>query len=249
MGTFIDLNADIGEGCGTDAALLPFVSSASIACGGHAGDATSMRAALRLCRLHGVAAGAHPSFVDRTHFGRRALPWQPQALFDALCQQVRTLQELAAQEGVPLRHLKPHGALYNLAAGDPALAELVAQVALRCDPALAVFGLSGSELPNAATRLGLHAVHEAFADRGYAGDGTLLPRDQAGALLLEPQAALEQVLGALRTGRVQAPGGPAHSVRADSFCLHGDTPGAVERARLLAQGLQAAGFRLRAPGD
>ena len=232
-GRLIDLNADIGEGCGDDDALLQCVSSASIACGGHAGDAQSMRAALRACRRLGVAAGAHPGYADREHFGRRALSLPPELLQRQLREQLEALARIAREEGVPLCHVKPHGALYNQAAQDEALAAQLVQLVQAVDPGLALMGLAGSALPRAARRAGLRAIDEGFADRGYSPEGLLLPRDQAGAFVDDPQRAARQVLRLLD-------GDPA----ASSFCIHGDRPGAADFARELRAALESMGWTI-----
>jgi len=242
----IDLNADIGEGCGDDAGIVECVSSASIACGAHAGDEASMRAALRLCRAAGVAAGAHPSHPDREHFGRRALACTPAQVHALVLEQTRRLQALAVEEGVALRHVKPHGALYSQAADDAALAEAIAAAVRDCDPGLALIGLAGSELSRAAQAAGLRAIHEAFADRGYDARARLLPRGQPGALHATPLLAEAQALDLVLRGDLRLADGAWLALRADSICLHGDTPGALAIARRLRAALQGAGVRLRA---
>lgn len=236
----VDLNADVGEGGADDAALLALVSSANIACGWHAGDGASMRAALQACREHGVAAGAHPSFPDRANFGRSAMQRAATDVEADLIAQIGGLQALAVREGVRLVHVKPHGALYNQAADDVALAEAIARAVRAIDPSLALMGLAGGELLHAASRHGLRAIAEGFADRGYRADGRLLPRDQPGALLHEPEQALRQAL-ALARGEALANG---LRLRVDSLCLHGDGPQALVFARALREGLQAAGLLL-----
>lgn len=232
-GRLIDLNADIGEGCGDDDALLQCVSSASIACGGHAGDAQSMRAALRACRRLGVAAGAHPGYADREHFGRRALDLPPVLLQRQLREQIEALARIAREEGVVLRHVKPHGALYNQAAVDERLADVVVAAVQAAAPGLALMGLAGSALPRAARRAGLRAIDEGFADRGYSPEGLLLPRDQAGAFVDDPQRAARQVLRLLDGDSA-----------ATSFCIHGDRPGAADFARELRAALESMGWTL-----
>lgn len=232
-GRLIDLNADIGEGCGDDDALLQCVSSASIACGGHAGDAQSMRAALRACRRLGVAAGAHPGYADREHFGRRALDLPPVLLQRQLREQIEALDRIAREEGVVLRHVKPHGALYNQAAVDERLADVVVAAVQAAAPRLALMGLAGSALPRAARRAGLRAIDEGFADRGYSPEGLLLPRDQAGAFVEDPQRAARQVLRLLDGDSA-----------ATSFCIHGDRPGAADFARELRAALESMGWTI-----
>jgi UPF0271 protein len=241
----IDLNADIGEGFGDDAGILSCVSSASIACGFHAGDEASMRTALRLCRQFGVAAGAHPSYKDREHFGRRELNLPMAQVFDLVREQVSALQALAAQEGQRLAHVKPHGALYNQAARSAELAGAIAAAVHACDPSLALMGLAGSELPAAARRLGLRALEEVFADRAYCADGSLAPRSEAGAVLDAPELALAQALSWAQQGGVRTREGHWLARPADSICLHGDGAAALALARSLRAALDAAGVAVR----
>lgn len=205
----IDFNCDLGEGCGDDAAIIPWISSASIACGGHAGDDDTMRTTLRLCRDHGVAAGAHPGFVDREHFGRRELPVSPGQVMLLVTAQLRRLSRIAAEEGIPLSHVKPHGGLYNLAARDSAVADAIATAVAEFDPSLILFGLSGSALPEAGIATGLKVAHEVFAERGYAADGRLLPRGTPGAVVESVEEAIAQARALASTGRVALPGGDA----------------------------------------
>ncbi|HVW21243.1 MAG TPA: 5-oxoprolinase subunit PxpA, partial [Opitutaceae bacterium] len=176
----IDLNCDLGEGGGEDERLMPLITSANIACGGHAGDAGTMRAALELARRHGVAAGAHPGFADREHFGRRELPVTGAGAAELVLAQVRALQAVAAQLELPLAHVKPHGALYNLAARSRPVAEGIAEAVRRADARLVLVGLAGGELLAAGRAYGLRVAAEAFADRGYRADGSLVPRGQPG---------------------------------------------------------------------
>lgn len=226
----IELNADIGEGC-DDAGLMPYLNRVSIACGGHTGDEASMRAALQLAADHGVAAGAHPSFPDRAQFGRRALAASNEEVASWVTQQIERLAEQAARLGVTLAHVKPHGALYNVAARDVAVARAIAQAVAAFDPALIVLGLSGSHLVAAGQAAGLDVLNEAFADRSYQTNGQLVSRETSGALIVEPAAAAAQAeqlaqgraIGTLNGGRIR--------VRADTICLHGDTPGALNIAR------------------
>lgn len=241
----IDLNADIGEGCGDDEGILACVSSASIACGGHAGDEASMRAALRQCARHGVAAGAHPSYPDREHFGRRPVDLSPAQAAASLAEQLQALQALAFDEGVPLRHVKPHGALYNRAADDAELAAALAQAVRDADPRLALMGLAGGALLDAGRAAGLRVIAEGFADRGYDAAARLLPRGGAGALLGEAQAEA-QLLGLVQQGGLRANDGRWLPLRVDSICLHGDSPGALQLARRLRAALAREGIKLAA---
>lgn len=221
----IDLNADIGEGFADDEHLLAVVTSASIACGFHAGSAESMRAACACAVRHGVAVGAHPSYRDRDGFGRRALELEPEVVREDVAEQVEALVEIAAAEGVAVVYLKPHGALYTRAIDDAEVASAIVSVA--CDHSLAVLAWPGSELAALARASGLEAVAEGFADRGYAG-GRLLPRDAPGALLGADEAAMQAVALA-RAGEVK------------SICVHGDTPGAADLAARVRTALTESG--------
>ncbi|WP_196778838.1 5-oxoprolinase subunit PxpA [Lysobacter silvisoli] len=246
MDARIDFNCDLGEGCGDDAAILPYVSSANIACGGHAGDEATMRATLRLCREHGVAAGAHPGYDDPEHFGRRVLPLDRDEISMLVLRQLARLAALADDEGLRLSHMKPHGALYNLAADDRIVAEAIVGAVAAFDPKLAVYGLSGSELTAAAEAAGLRAVHEVFAERGYGGNGRLLPRGTPGAVLETLDEAIAQVHGLAKRGEVVAAGGQRLQLRADSLCLHGDRADAPAFARAVRAALEADGIRILA---
>lgn len=247
MNPRIDFNCDLGEGCGDDAAILPLVSSASIACGGHAGDESTMRATLRLCRAHGVAAGAHPSFEDREHFGRRALDVPASDVARMVDEQIRRLTMIADEEGVRLAHVKPHGALYNVAADDRAVADAIAATVAAFDPSLVLFGLSGSALTDAGTAHGLRVAHEVFAERGYDARGRLLPRGTPGAVIESLDASIAQVRRLAGRGEVVASDGRVVPLRADTLCLHGDRADAVAFARavrgaLLADGISVVAF-------
>ncbi|QQP97703.1 LamB/YcsF family protein [Lysobacter enzymogenes] len=246
MSARIDFNCDLGEGCGDDAAILPYVTSANIACGGHAGDAATMRDTLRLCRAHGVAAGAHPGYADREHFGRRALALSGEQVVALVRDQLARLAAIAAEEGVALTHLKPHGALYNLAADDRDVAEAIAAAVAGFDPGLIVFGLAQSELTDAAARRGLRVAHEVFAERGYAANGRLLPRGQPGAVIESLDEAVAQVRELAVHGRVRAAGGESIELRADTLCLHGDRSDAPQFARAVRAALEADGVRVAA---
>src|SRR5690606_30245219 len=189
----IDFNCDLGEGCGDDAAIVPWISSASIACGAHAGDDASMRATLRLCRAHGVAAGAHPGHADPDHFGRRELDLSESDLRDLLHAQPQRIAALADAEGVRLAHVKPHRALYNQSAREPGIARVIATSVRDFDPGLRLYGLAGSASIEAAKAAGLAVAEEAFAERAYDGDGRLAPRGTPGAVLAGIGPALAQV--------------------------------------------------------
>ncbi len=225
----IELNADIGEGC-DDAGLMPYLDRVSIACGGHAGDAASMTAALRLAADNGVAAGAHPGYPDRAHFGRRAMAASAETVAIWVTQQTETLAEQAARLGLRLAHVKPHGALYNVAAGDAEVARAIAAAVAAFDPGLILVGLSGSQLVAAGRAAGLTVLNEAFADRRYQRSGVLVSRETEGALITDPALAAAQARALARGEPVDGHGGSLHVV-ADTLCLHGDTPDALNIAR------------------
>jgi UPF0271 protein len=243
----IDLNADLGEGC-DDAAIVPLVTSANVSCGAHAGDERVIHATLQAARAHGVAVGAHPSFPDREGFGRRITTRDPGAIADLVAEQVAHLAVVAAAEGVVLAHVKPHGALYNLAAADRSVAAAVARGVARVLPATRLVVLAGSLALGAARDAGLVPVAEAFVDRAYLGDGTLAPRDRAGAVVEDVATATARAVALARHEPVAALDGRRLRITADTLCLHGDTPGAAARARAVRAALIDAGIRLAAPG-
>ncbi len=245
-GATIDLNCDMGEGCGADEALMPLVSSANVACGGHAGDEASMRETVRLARRHGVAVGAHPSYPDRGGFGRKRLERTGAEVRADVAAQVRALAAVCRAEGVPLVHVKPHGALYNAAAEDEALARAVAEGVRDVDPGLVVVCLAGSPMVKVVRGLGLACAEEAFADRGYTSRGTLVPRGEPGALVEEPEAVAARASRMARERTVVAVDGTAVPVAADTLCLHGDTPGAATLAAAVRARLAADGVEVRA---
>lgn len=245
----IDFNCDLGEGCGDDAAIVPHISSASIACGGHAGDAESMRATVLLCRDHGVAAGAHPSFEDRAGFGRIERAIAPEDAHALVARQVAALARLCAEADVRLRHVKPHGALYNLSARSRGIADAIAAAVRDFDPSLRLYGLAGSASIDAARAAGLDAVEEVFAERRYEADGSLTPRTHADAVIHDLDGALAQVRAMLRDGAVVARTGQRVPIRAQTLCLHGDRPDAPAFARALRAALESEGVQVAAPGS
>ncbi|MFD1468514.1 LamB/YcsF family protein [Hymenobacter caeli] len=247
----VDLNCDMGESFGAwtlgqDAAVLPFVTSANIACGFHAGDPGVMRQTVRAALSHHVALGVHPGLPDLVGFGRRNMDISPEEAFDMVVYQLGALGAVARAEGGRLHHLKPHGALYNMAATNAALAQAIAEAVHRVQPELVLYGLAGSELTRAGERLGLKTAHEVFADRTYQANGTLTPRRQPDALVTDADAAVAQVLRMVRTGQVRSQQGPDVAIRADTVCLHGDGAHAVEFAQRLHGALREAGVRLGA---
>lgn len=238
----IDFNCDLGEGCGDDAAIVPHISSANIACGGHAGSDAAMRETLRLCRRHGVAAGAHPGYDDPEHFGRRPLPLTRDEIGMLMLGQMARLAAIAADEGVRLTHVKPHGALYNLAADDRIVAEAIVAAVAAFDPGLIVYALAQSRLTQAAEDAGLRAAHEVFAERGYDAHGRLLPRGQPGAVIESLDESIEQVRSLVLRGEVRVAGGGRIALRADTLCLHGDRADAPAFARAVREALRADGI-------
>lgn len=248
----IDLNGDVGESFGRytlggDEALMPALTSANIACGFHAGDPGVMRATVDLARSHGVAIGAHPGFPDLVGFGRRALAASPREVEDLVLYQVGALAAIARAQGTRLRHVKPHGALYNQAASDLSLAEAVARAVAAFDPSLVLVGLSGSKLLEAGRHAGLGVAAEAFADRAYQSDGTLVPRDRPGAVLTDADTVAERALAMVRDRAVTAEDGARVELAIDTLCLHGDTPAAASLAGRVREVLAAAGVVLAAP--
>jgi UPF0271 protein len=247
----IDLNADIGEGCGSDDQLVPLVSSVNIACGAHAGDDDTMRGAVALALRHGAAIGAHPGFADRENFGRRELPINPVAAAGLVVAQTRILRDIAWALGARLGHVKLHGALYNMAARDAALAEAVvdALVAETREPgrALILVTLAGSTMEAIARKRGLRVLGEAFADRTYRRNGSLMPRSQPGAVISDAAAAARQALRIAAQGVVRCEDGTDIAVDAGTVCLHGDGPSAVEFARAIRRDLSLEGIAVRSP--
>lgn len=241
----IDLNCDLGEGAGQDAELMPLITSANIACGAHAGDATTMRDTIMLALQHGVAIGAHPGFADREHFGRRELALGPAAVRALVVEQTRLLQDLAQRCGGTVTHVKPHGALYNLAARDPETARAVAQGVRDCGPELVLFALAGSASVAAGVAAGLRVAQEVFADRTYQAGGSLTPRSRPDALITDEQEAVAQALRMLCEGRVRATDGAEVAIRADTLCLHGDGAHAVAFAQRIRAAFAAAGVEVR----
>jgi len=248
----VDLNCDMGESFGTwtlgaDAQVLEHVSSANIACGFHAGDPAIMHHTVAGAFARGVAVGAHPSLADLQGFGRRAMRVTPDEVYDLVLYQIGALAGFCRALGGRLTHVKAHGALYNMTAGDAALAEAVACATRDFDPSLILFGLAGSELVRAGRSLGLSVANEVFADRTYQSDGTLTARGRPDAMIQDLGAALAQVERMMREGRVKALDGGDVVLEVDTICIHGDQPGAVVFARELRALLARLGVAVRAP--
>jgi len=246
----IDINSDMGESfgawrMGADEGLMAHLSSANIACGAHAGDATVMRRTVRLARDHGVTVGAHPGFPDLQGFGRREMTMDPRDLEDCIVAQIGALAGIARAEGVTLGHVKAHGALYNMAVRNRTLADAIARAIASFDRSLVMFGLPGSELLEAGRAAGLRVAAEGFADRSYEADGSLTPRSRPGAVIHDADAVVTRAVRMVRDGVVLTATGETLPLRIDTICVHGDTPGADELARRLRAGLAEAGIDVR----
>ncbi len=242
----VDLNCDLGEGfgryhLGQDEAMMQWITSANIACGFHAGDPEVMARTVELAQGHGVAVGAHPGYPDLQGFGRRDMALSQSALAAAICYQLGALSAFTRMAKTKLVHVKPHGALYNLAARDYPTALTIAEAVLSFDPQLILVGLAGSELVRAGRDVGLRTANEGFPDRAYLPNGQLMPRSQVGALISEPEQVAVNAVQLVRDGITQA----GEAIRIDTLCLHGDHDAAVENARLVKQALIRAGVEIR----
>ncbi|GGK76164.1 LamB/YcsF family protein [Rufibacter glacialis] len=247
----VDLNCDVGESFGAyrlgqDEALLPLVTSANIACGFHAGDPAVMKKTVRLALEHSVALGAHPGFQDLAGFGRRDLAVSPEEAYDLVVYQIGALWGFIKAEGGVLHHVKPHGALYNMAATNPALAQAIAEAVYNVAPEAVLYGLAGSALVQAGEKLGLKTAHEVFADRTYQQDGTLTSRRLPNALITDQNEAVRQVVRMVKEGVVRSQQGVDVPIKADTVCLHGDGTHAVAFARQIREALTKENISLRA---
>lgn len=247
MAVSIDLNADVGEGM-DDAALLPLITSANVACGLHAGDPSTIDETVAQALAHGVRVGAHPGYPDRESFGRVRMEMPADAIENLVLYQVSALEGFVRARGGTLTHVKPHGALYHAGAEFPDIARAIAEGVRRVRTSLILVGSAGSMLMEAGRDAGLPVAAEAFADRRYLPDGTLVSRTEPGALLTDPDEAAEQALGLARDGVVKARDGSRLRIRADTICLHGDTPGAPAIARRIRERFREEGIRI-APLD
>jgi len=238
----VDLNSDLGEGAGTDAAIMPLITSANIACGGHAGNESTMRSGVELAMRSKVAVGAHPGYPDRERFGRVALDMPASELSEAVRRQIDAIVGIASRLGARLSHVKAHGALYNQAERDAAVARtiLMGIQAASGGSDLVVFAPPGSAMHTEAEGLGMHVAREGFIDRAYEPDGTLRPRTLAGALITDPAAAAAQALSFVRDGGTRATDGTFLELEVDTLCVHGDTPGAPEIVRAVREAFAAA---------
>lgn len=236
----IDLNCDMGEGMPFDAQLMPLITSANIACGYHAGDEKTMAETIELALKHQVKIGAHPSFPDRENFGRTNMQLPAAEVTELVRIQLEYLSEVAAKQNTRLHHVKPHGALYNMASKDTALATAICQAVLTTDPALVLYAQSGSVLISVAESMGIKTCNEVFADRSYQPDGSLTPRSAAHALLETEEAVVAQVLQMVQQQTVMA-AGKAIPVKAETVCIHGDGAHALDFARSISNALKSIG--------
>ena len=237
MKNYIDINCDLGEGIGNEREILPFISSANIACGYHAGDEDTMKKTIELCLEYGIAIGAHPSFPDRANFGRTNMNLPAEELQKIMLDQIHTISNIAAGFGTKLQHVKPHGALYNMAAKDFDLAYILTQSVKEMDTHLCFFGLPNSEMERATKQSGILFIGEAFADRTYQNDGSLTPRSQANALIESETEAINQVLQIIKTGTVTSTTAKEIPLNVQTICIHGDGSHAVLFAESLYQKL------------
>jgi len=250
----IDLNADVGESSGADAighdaGLMKSITSASVAAGFHAGDPSVLRATIRMAKAHGVAVGAHPSFPDRAGFGRREMKVSPHEAEDFVLYQIAAVAGVAAAEGVTLQHVKPHGALFNMAMRDAELAAAIARATAAFSSNLMLFGLPDSELLKAGRAERLRVVAEAFADRAYEADGSLVSRSKPGSVIHDASVVVARAVQMAKDGTVVSIDGAILKLQADTICVHSDTPGADDLAAKLRAALEAAGVSVRAIGS
>ena len=246
----IDINCDMGESfgpwvMGADAEVMPHITSANVACGGHAGDPSVMRRTVRAAKTHGVAVGAHPGFADLQGFGRREMQTDPSEVEDSLLAQIGALAAIARAEGVLVRHVKAHGALYNMAARDRRLADAIAQAIKAFDPSLVMFALPNSPMVQAGIAAGLRVAAEGFADRSYEPDGSLTPRSRAGAVIHDVDRVVDRAVRMVRDGVVLTPDGKEVPLKVDTICVHGDTPGAPVLTQRIRAALTAARIHVR----
>ena len=243
----IDLNCDLGEGFGSDQELMPLISSANIACGFHAGDSETMRRTVELALENDVAIGAHPGYKDKENFGRTPMELTASQVQELIAEQFDSLRSICDEQGTRIRHVKPHGALYNQAAKDSELAAAIAESVKSIDPNLILYGLSGSTMIEEAERLGLKTASEVFADRIYQSDGSLTPRTLPSALITDEMESATQVLDMIRYGRVRSVDASMVAIHAETICIHGDGKNPVGFAHLIRERLIAEGITISPP--
>lgn len=253
MSRLLDLSCDLGEARSdeeraVESAIWPMISAANVACGGHVGDEESMREAIERCVTHGVSLGAHPSYPDREGFGRRHVDMTTEALVASLSSQIELLRGVALERGIEVERVKPHGALYNEAQKDAALALAIIEAVRRAQPRAAIVCAAGSQVEREALRAGIAVVREAFVDRRYASDGALQPRGEPGSLLLDPEDAAGQAVRLAATGAVVASDGTEVPISFETLCAHSDMPGSAARIQCVLRALGDAGFAVQRRG-
>jgi UPF0271 protein len=241
----IDLNCDMGEGMDNDAKLMPLISSANIACGYHAGNDSIMRATVALAKLSGVSIGAHPGFADKENFGRMEMQLSSNELYQLIWDQLELMQTVTQEASVAMHHVKPHGALYNMAARDASMAKVIAQAVKDFDANLILYGLSGSYLISEAKALGLTTASEVFADRTYQDNGSLTPRSQTNAMIHDQASSLAQVLQMIQEQSVESVTGKIIPLSAETICIHGDGPNALSFAQQINTALHTASIKIQ----
>lgn len=233
----IDINCDLGEGIGNEEAIMPFISSANIACGYHAGDEKIIWTTVELCIKNKVAIGAHPSFLDRENFGRTEMNLDANDIYELVTQQLIIIDEITSDLNTSLQHVKPHGALYNLSARDKKVANTIARAVKDFNHELILFGSSGSHSVKEAEKIGLKSCNEVFADRTYMDDGSLMPRSQPGAVIEDTDKAVQQAIQLVNDGTITTTSGKKIKLKAETICLHGDGKYAVDFAKAINEGL------------
>ena len=241
----IDINCDLGEGIGNEAELMPYLSSCNIACGGHAGDEQTMRQVALLANTHNVKIGAHPSFPDREHFGRVVMQMSMEILRASLIEQIVAFQQILKEEGLQLHHIKPHGALYNLAAKDTETAEVIVEVVIQIDPNLVLFVPYNSIIAEIAIANGIKIAYEAFIDRNYNDDLSLVSRQQSNAMIADSDQMSEHVLRMVTSGQVKTISGKLVTIKADTFCVHGDGEDVVSNLKSVTKKLQQHNIKIK----
>ncbi|MCM3454950.1 LamB/YcsF family protein [Heyndrickxia oleronia] len=247
--SMIDLNCDMGESfgaykMGTDEEILNYITSANIACGFHAGDPTTMRKTVTMALERNVGIGVHPGLPDLVGFGRRTMDISPQEAYDLIVYQIGAVYAFTKAEGGKLQHVKPHGALYNMAAKSPSLSEAIAEAIYKVDPELILFGLAGGELVKAGKKIGLRSASEVFSDRTYQEDGSLTSRREVNALIHDQEVAVNQVIRMVKEGKVKSLQGVDVSIQAHTVCIHGDGQNALQFAKYISTSLQNAGITI-----
>jgi UPF0271 protein len=241
----VDINCDMGEGVGNDEEIIPFISSASIACGYHAGNENTMRQTIDCCIKYNVAIGAHPSFPDKENFGRSEMNLPADKIYELVSAQIKILSGIAESKGATLHHVKPHGALYNMAAQYQSIAAAIAKAVKDIDSALILYGLANSYSIDEAKKIGLQTANEVFADRTYQDDGTLTSRKLPNALVEDPDKAIKQVLQMIKNKTVNSVSGKLISMNAETVCIHGDGKHAVEFAKKINHQLKEEGIDIK----